>query len=93
MEKGKGRETEEGATPKENKALTQRMTREDLYLPCLCFSSFPLPGAWKVLERREEMAFENWDLHVSPVLRYEHLSCGLRKGQAGRIRRCRRHLN
>lgn len=67
---------EEGVTPKGNKALTQKVTRKDLCLPCLCFSSFPLPRLWKVLERREEMSFNNWDLCVSPVLLNEHLSVG-----------------
>lgn len=76
MEKRREREMEEGVTPKGNKASARRMTGEDLCLPCLCFSSFPLPGPWKVLERREEMAFNNWDLCVSPVLRYKHLPVG-----------------
>lgn len=64
---------EEEAIPKGNKALALRMTGEDIYLPRLCFSSFLLPELWKVLDRREEMAFNNWDLCVSPVLRYEFL--------------------
>lgn len=76
MEKRRAREMEEGVTPKGNEASGRRMTGEDLCLPCRCFSSFPLPGPWKVLERREEMAFNNWDLCVSPVLRYKHLPVG-----------------
>lgn len=74
MEKreGDGRE----GNSKGKKASAQRMTEEDLRLPCMCFHSFPLPGLWKVLERRVEMTFNNWDMCVSPILRYEHLPVG-----------------
>lgn len=47
----------------------------------LVLSSFPLLGLWNILERSKEMMFSNWDLTVSPLLRYESLPVGWERDQ------------